>query len=85
MTAAPSANGHRPGPPRQAVDWDREDYRPDPKTPLRLCGRCGAKYLDDEAGRAAHRIVFLHQPRTREPDRPAESTEREPPPKEDQL
>lgn len=66
MTAAPSANGHRPGPPRQAVDWDAGDYQRDPRTPLLAC-RCGARYLDDEDGRQAHIAVFGHSPRTAEP------------------
>ena len=78
MTAAPSANGHRPGSPRQAVDWDAADYQRDPRTPVLACDRrgCGAKYLDDGPGRQAHIAVFGHSPRTDEPAT-TESTEGE--------
>ena len=75
MTAARSANGHRPGPPRQAADWDREDYQRDPRTSLLAC-RCGARYLDDGPGRQAHIAVFGHSPRPGEPAT-TESTEGE--------
>ena len=67
MTARAPANGHRPGPPRQAVDWDALGYRPDPGTPLRACARCGGAYLDDEPSRVAHVAVFGHSPKPREP------------------
>jgi hypothetical protein len=76
VTACASANGHRAGPPRQTVDWDALGYRPDPAVPLLAC-RCGAKYLDDYEGCHAHRVVFLHDPKTREPNRPGGSTEGE--------
>lgn len=81
MTAAASANGHRPGPPRQAVDWGAADYQRDPRTPVLACCRqgCGAKYLDDDSGRVAHVAVFGHSPRPAEAARPAESTEGETP------
>jgi hypothetical protein len=75
VTARASPNGHRPGPPHQTIDWDAADYQRDPRTPVLAC-RCGAKYLDDEAGRHAHRVVFAHQPKAREP-RAQESTEGE--------
>ena len=72
MTAARApANGHRPGPPRPAVDWDALGYRPDPATPLRGCARCGGAYLDDEPSRVAHVAVFGHSPKPREPAKPA--------------
>jgi hypothetical protein len=67
VTARASPNGHRPGPPHQTADWDREDYRPDPATPLRGCSRCGAVYVDDEPSRVAHVTVFGHSPKPREP------------------
>ena len=67
MTARPSPNGHRPGPPCPAVDWDALSDRPDPRTPLRACARCGGAYLDDEPSRVAHVAVFDHSPKPREP------------------
>lgn len=72
MTARVLANGHRPGPPRHAVDWDALGYRPAEGTPLRACDRhgCGAKYLDDDPGRQAHIAVFGHSPRTSQPASP---------------
>ena len=78
MTARPASNGHRPGPPRPATDWDALGYRPDPRTPLRTCTRpgCGGAYLDDEPSRVAHVAVFGHSPKPREPAR-QESTEGE--------
>lgn len=30
------------------------------------CVRCGGFYIDDEEGRAAHRVVFTHQPTQQE-------------------
>lgn len=36
---------------------------------LLTCGRCGAHYLNDEAGWAAHRAVFGHAPVSGEPER----------------
>jgi hypothetical protein len=59
-----SANGHRPAAP---ADWDRP--QPAEGTPLLRC-RCGAVWTDDDDGRHAHRVVFSHQPRPREPARP---------------
>lgn len=78
MTAALSANGRRPGPPRQTVDWAARQCQPNPDTRLLACDRrgCGAKYLDDGPGRQAHIAVFGHSPRTDEPAT-TESTEGE--------
>ena len=72
MTGRASANGHRPGPPRLAVDWDAADYQRDLKTPLRTCDRpgCGGRYLDDQTGCQAHIAVFGHSPRTSQPASP---------------
>ena len=39
------------------------DSRSDPE--LLTCERCGAKYLNDEAGWHAHRQVFGHAPEPR--------------------
>jgi hypothetical protein len=60
-----AGNGTRPQgkPPAPPVDWAALAYRPAPSTPLRTC-RCGARYLDDEPSRDAHRIVFGHRPKT---------------------
>ncbi len=72
MTARQPANGHRPGPPRQAVNWAAQ-YQPGPNAPLRTCARpgCGGAYLDDEPSRVAHVAVFGHSPKPREPASPA--------------
>lgn len=64
MAARQPANGHRAAHP--PADWAVQ-YQPDPRTPLRTCGRCGARYLDDEPGRRAHVAVFAHSPRPPEP------------------
>jgi hypothetical protein len=60
-----AANGHRPAAPVPAADWAAREYQPGPAAPLLRC-RCGAAWLDDDEGRHAHRVVFLHQPRARE-------------------
>jgi hypothetical protein len=67
VTARPSSNGHRPGPPHRPVHWSALGYRPDPRTPLRACARCGGVYLDEEPSRVAHVAVFGHSPKPREP------------------
>lgn len=41
--------------------WDALQYQPAPGTDRRTCG-CGAVWLDDEQGRAAHYSVFGHVP-----------------------
>jgi hypothetical protein len=63
-----SANGRAPAPPRPA-DWKALQYEPAEGTPLRRC-RCGANWTDDEPGRRAHRVVFLHEPGAPEPAKP---------------
>jgi hypothetical protein len=65
VTVAQSANGHRAG-AHEPAGWAALAYRPAEGTPLLAC-RCGARYLDDEPARAAHRAVFGHQPRSAEP------------------
>ncbi len=66
MTARASANGHRAEPPHRPVDWSAVGYRPAEGTPTPRCW-CGGVWIDDEAGRHAHRVVFLHEPRLPEP------------------
>ena len=48
--------------PAQAA---RPGYQPAENTRLLVCARsdCGASYLDDGPGKAAHRAVFGHAPR----------------------
>jgi hypothetical protein len=43
----------------------RAAYERAPGTALLVCARpgCGASYLDDLPGRAAHKTVFGHQPK----------------------
>jgi hypothetical protein len=74
MAARQLANGHRPGPPRQAVNWDALGYRPAEGTPLLRCCRCGAAYLNDDPGRVAHVAVFGHSPKPAEPASPPKET-----------
>ena len=74
MTGSP--NGHRPGPPPAPADLDAAQHQPGPGTPLLRCA-CGGYWLDDEPGRHAHRAVFGHQPRPREPARPPANDDQE--------
>jgi hypothetical protein len=53
---------------REKPDWAAVQYRPSPGTPLLICTRCGAFYLDDKPARAAHRAVFGHTPGRKEDD-----------------
>jgi hypothetical protein len=78
VTARQSANGRRDTDRRKPADWIAA-YQPAEGTPLLACRapHCGAYYLDDEPARAAHKAVFGHKPRPREPER-AERTEGEP-------
>jgi hypothetical protein len=69
-----TANGHRPQPPHRPADWNALGYRPAEGTPSRTCCRCGARYLDDEPGRAAHITVFGHSPKPAEPASPPKET-----------
>jgi hypothetical protein len=66
-----SASGHRPARPGATADWSAAQYQPS-SAPLLTCTRprCGAKYTDDDPGRAAHITVFGHSPR-----QPAQPTE----------
>ena len=49
---------------------------PDPGPPKLLrCASCNGYWLDDDEGRHAHRVVFLHQPRLPEPVRPPEEAQ----------
>jgi hypothetical protein len=67
VSARQSANGRRSdtGRHEQLADWAAA-YQPAEGTPLLAC-RCGGRYLDDEPARDAHRAVFGHIPRPREP------------------
>jgi hypothetical protein len=58
------------------ADWAALGYRPAENTPLRRCDAlgCGAAYLDDDAGWAAHVAVFGHSPRPPEPATQPEET-----------
>jgi hypothetical protein len=41
----------------------RPAYQRGPDTALLVCAECGANYLNDQPGRAAHKAVFGHQPK----------------------
>jgi hypothetical protein len=68
VSARQSANGRRGA--HQPADWAALAYRPAEGTPLLACRapHCGAVYLNDDQGRAAHNTVFGHHPRPREPE-----------------
>jgi hypothetical protein len=55
--------------PRRHPDPSRPAYQRAPGTVLLGCARCGANYLDDPLGRAAHKTVFGHQPKPPAPPR----------------
>jgi hypothetical protein len=62
VSARQPANGRSP----PTAPAEHAPTAPGPSTALRRCA-CGAVWLDDEPGRHAHRAVFGHQPRPREP------------------
>ena len=49
----------------QPVDWAAAQHQTGPAAPLLHC-QCGGYWLDDEPGRHAHRVVFLHSSSPRE-------------------
>ena len=77
MSRRQAANGRAPK-PSPPVDWSAQ-YEPGPNTPLRTCGRCGARYRDDEPSRAAHVAVFGHSARPAEPAKTTPAQEGPPP------
>jgi hypothetical protein len=67
MTARQSANGHRRRDAHEPADWAALAYQPAEGTSLLRC-RCGAAWLDDDEGRAAHDTVFGHRPKPGQPE-----------------